>query len=220
MTNLEQTTKHFCLSKVNAALSSSFSVRALLFSASIMVLSVLLLAACTPSQEPSCVQQESSLLSTEVPVEATTEIAELVETGGVKEAVSIEAFVAAAEGLPFETLPLVEIATALNTSEEELQRAEKAGEVRIAGVVHHDLTVIVFFEWMNADTAKIFFTEVRNESEFLFGDSSGDRGQNYERFSMVILDGISATIRVENTVIMADGTCSAISTLLETIGYQ
>ncbi|MCL2746748.1 MAG: hypothetical protein FWE48_06665 [Coriobacteriia bacterium] len=117
----------------------------LLVVASIMVLSVLLLAACSPSQEPPFVQQENSLLSTEAPVEATTEIAELVETGGVKEAVSVEVFAAAAEEFSFELVQPADMRYLGGFDTEQMQHDEEAGYCRIVAFEYRGVAEVIFF---------------------------------------------------------------------------
>jgi len=199
----------------------------LLVVASIMVLSVLLLAACSPSQEPPFVQQESSLLSTGAPVEATDEVAELIETGNTKEAVSVEAFVAAAEELSFETLRPVDMEYLRGASYEQMRWAEEADLVKIAGVGYRGVTEAIFFDWNFSGEAEADFASMRN----LFVNQSGREtkvrlnisGLNYDKLSADILDGFFITVRAEDTMIIVQGVpegMGAALSLLEAIGYQ
>jgi len=163
--------------------------------------------------QPS-IQQGMSLLSTE-PITAPIDV---VETGGIKEAVSVEAFTAVAEEL------------SLESSHEVLQFVDADAfylfGITIAAVECRDtMTAIGLFELAGPRDAEVIFVTSRNSKQSRFGESGVQdniSGLNYNYFSIRHPDGFAVFIRVDNTVLLAEGALEGIDvtrTFLEAIGY-
>jgi len=203
-------------------------VRLPLVVASIMML-LALFVACTPSQEPLPVQQGASLLSNEATETADEFIispAFLVGSGGTKEAVSVDDFISTAEELSFEVLRPADMKFLGGFDTEQMQRDEEAGYGRIVGFGYRGIAEIIFVDWNIPEAVEADFANVRSllsQPSTDLGVKSNVRGLNYDYISLGSEEDFYITVRVEDTLVMAEGVSEgidAVHALLEAIGYQ